>query len=88
VKWQAGFCFDGGEYSNYATRELVLLVNQNIHVLMSHNSYKGCFEKFVDWPYYSESELGKRYTFQRFTHFCRPFAAIFRRLVEQVVFTP
>jgi hypothetical protein len=67
---------------------------------------RGPFEKFVDSPYYSESELcGGAVTvsfskylplkamhfLQRSTHFsktcCRPFAASFRRIVEQAVLT-
>jgi hypothetical protein len=67
---------------------------------------RGPFEKFVDSPYYSESELrGGAVTvsfslylpwqamhfLQRSTHFsktcCRPFAASFRRRVEQAVLT-
>jgi hypothetical protein len=64
---------------------------------------RGTFEKFVDSPYYSESELrGGAVTvcfskylpwqamhLQRSTHFsktcCRPFAASFRRIVEQAL---
>jgi hypothetical protein len=65
---------------------------------------QGPFEKFVDSPYYSESELcGGAVTvsfskylpwqamhfLQRSTLFsktcCRPFAASFRRIVEQAV---
>jgi hypothetical protein len=73
-----------------------------------HNKYVStrAFEKFVDSPYYSESELcGSAVTvsfskylpwqamhfLQRSTHFsktcCRPFAASFRRIVEQAVLT-
>jgi hypothetical protein len=67
---------------------------------------RGPFERFVDLPHYSESELcGGAVTvsfskylpwqamhfLQRFTHFsktcCRPFAASFRRIVEQAVLT-
>jgi hypothetical protein len=67
---------------------------------------RGPFEKFVDSPYYSESEpCGGAVTvslsnylpwqamrfLQRSTHFsqtcCRPFAASFRRIVEQAVLT-
>jgi hypothetical protein len=66
----------------------------------------GPFAKFVDSPYYSESELrGGEMTvsflkylpwqathfLQRSTHFsktcCRPFAASFRKIVEQAVLT-
>jgi hypothetical protein len=66
---------------------------------------RGAFEKFVDSPHYSESELlvgavtvsFSKYLpwlamhfFQRSTHFsktcCRPFAANFRRIVEQARF--
>jgi hypothetical protein len=67
---------------------------------------RGPFEKFVDSPYYSESELcGDAVTvsfskylpwqamkfIQRSTHFsktcCRPFAACFKRIVEQAGLT-
>jgi hypothetical protein len=67
---------------------------------------RGPFEKFVDSPYYSESEIcggavtvyftkhfpwQEMHFLQRSTHFsktcCRPFAASFRRIVEQAVLT-
>jgi hypothetical protein len=65
---------------------------------------RGPFERFVDSPYYSESELcGGAVTvsfskylpqkamhfLQRSTHFskmcCKPFAASFRKIVEEAV---
>jgi hypothetical protein len=72
-----------------------------------HYSYlRGPFGKFVDSPYYSESELcggAVTVSFSKYlpwqaihllqwsTHFaktcCRPFAASFRRIVEQAVLT-
>jgi hypothetical protein len=67
---------------------------------------RGPFEKFVDSPYYSNSELcggpvadsfskylpwQAMHFLQRSTHFSktlfRPFAASFRRIVEQAVLT-
>jgi hypothetical protein len=67
---------------------------------------RGPFEKFVDPPYYSESELcggAMTVSFSKYLpgqamHFlqlptpfsktcCRPFAARFRRIVEQAVLT-
>jgi hypothetical protein len=75
-----------------------------VHV---HCVLRGPFEKFVDSPYYLESELyggavtvsfskylpwQAMHLLQRSTHFsktcCRPFAASFRRIVEQAVFLP
>jgi hypothetical protein len=68
---------------------------------------RGPFEKFVNSPYFSESELRGgavtvsfseylpwqvKHFLQRSTHFsktcCRPFAASFKRIVEQAVFLP
>jgi hypothetical protein len=74
---------------------------------MQPGQLQGPFEKFVDPPYYSESELcggavtvsfskylpwwQAMYFLQRSTYFsktrCRPFAASFRRIVEQAVLT-
>jgi hypothetical protein len=72
----------------------------------SYYYIRGPFGKFVDSPYYSESELCRgavtvsfskylswqaMHFLQRSTHFsktcCRPFAASFRRIVEQAVLT-
>jgi hypothetical protein len=78
-----------------------------IYLFVVNKQILGPFEKFVDSPYYSESELcGGAVTvsfskylpwqamhfLQRSTHFsktcCRPFAASFRRIVEQAVLSP
>jgi hypothetical protein len=74
---------------------------------INFNIIRQPFAKFVDSPYYSESEIcghvvavsfskylpwQAMHFLQRSTHLskmcCRPFAASFKRVVEQAVFLP
>jgi hypothetical protein len=79
-------------------------IASSLFISQTSHEIRRPFEKFVDSPYYSESEIcGGAVTvsfskylpwqamhfLQRSTHFsktyCRPFAATFRRIVEQAV---